>query len=87
MLVMEFSLAGFRLGRKTYLIEGAPADQRPTYVALGNTIIGVLTILGGGLGWFGEAFSLQVLVGVLTGFALLGALLAFRLPPAVEMRT
>lgn len=85
LLIVGFARAGVRLGRKTYLIDGAPEAERPTYVALGNTIIGVLTILGSGLGWFADVVGVQILIGFLMAAGFLGALLAFRLPPAVRM--
>ena len=85
LLIVGFARAGIRLGRKTYLIDGAPDEERPTYVALGNTIIGILTILGSGLGWFADVLGIQVLITVLMVAALIGATLAFRLPPATKM--
>jgi MFS family permease len=85
LLVVGFARAGVRLGRKTYLIDGAPDEERPTYVALGNTIIGILTILGSGLGWFADVLGLQVLITVLMAAAFMGAIMAFRLPPANKM--
>ncbi|MGM0984636.1 MAG: MFS transporter [Pseudomonadota bacterium] len=73
--------AGVRLGRKTYIIDMAGADKRALYVALSNTLTGVLMLLLGGIvgllaQWFGSA-------GLLALLALMGlgaAASAWRLP-------
>jgi len=85
LMMIGFARAGVQLGRKTYLVDGAPKEDRPTYVALANTIIGILTILGSGLGWFADVFGVEILIACLMGAALVGSLLAFRLPPPTEM--
>ena len=76
---------GVRLGRKTYLVDGPPARDRPTYVAIANTSIGAATVVGAAVGamagWLGSG-GILVVFGVCTA---LGAALAWRLPPASEM--
>ena len=42
---------GARLGRKTYLVDMANQDNRATYVAVSNTLIG-LFMLAGGRHWY-----------------------------------
>jgi hypothetical protein len=44
-----FAVAGVRLGRKTYLVDGAPERQRPLMVAVANTLVGVMYALAEGL--------------------------------------
>jgi hypothetical protein len=60
---------GIRLGRKTYLVDMAPSDERASYVALSNTLIGIVLLLSGGFGlltpWIGER-------GVVLTFGVLG---------------
>ena len=75
---------GVRLGRKTYLVDMASQDNRALYVALSNTLTGVLMlIVGGVLGglaqWLGSAALLVVLA-----VAALGAILSARQLPEVE---
>ncbi|MCL7940195.1 MFS transporter [Halomonas sp. ATCH28] len=73
--------AGVRLGRKTYIVDMAGSDKRALYVALSNTLTGVLMLLVGGLvgllaQWLGSA-------GLLACLALMGlgaAASAWRLP-------
>jgi hypothetical protein len=38
---------GVRLGRKIYLVDMASGDNRAAYVAVSNTLIGVLMLAGG----------------------------------------
>lgn len=61
---------GIRLGRKTYLVDFAPADRRPSYVAVANTLIGVVLLASSGLGALGALVGER---GVILLFALLGA--------------
>lgn len=72
---------GVRLGRKTYVIDLADADDRALYVALSNTLTGVLMLIVGGLigalaQWLGSA----ALLAILAGCALAAAACAQRLP-------
>ncbi|MEA3374759.1 MAG: MFS transporter [Chloroflexota bacterium] len=72
------------LGFYNYLLEIAPDSARPSYVGLGNTIMGALTlapILGG---WLLETTSYTALFGITTGLAFLGALTTLGLRPATE---
>ncbi len=47
---------GVRIGRKTYLVDIADRDNRAAYVAVSNTVIG-LVLLGGGLVGFVAEFA------------------------------
>ena len=73
---------GVRLGRKTYAVDIASGDKRTDYVAVGNTLIGVLLLLSIGLGAIVELLSVGALLAVLSGMALAGAIVAARLPEA-----
>ncbi len=53
---------GARLSRKTYLADFAPKKERPLYISLSNTFIGLFTIVAAGIGFIAELFSLQVLL-------------------------
>lgn len=66
---------GVRLGRKTYLIDMASQDNRALYVALSNTLTGVLMLLVGGIigalaQWFGSAILLLILAATAVGAVL-----------------
>jgi hypothetical protein len=56
---------GVRLGRKVYLVDLSGGDQRAAYVAVSNTLIGLLMLAGGMIGllgdWLGAAATVLVL--------------------------
>ncbi len=70
---------GARLSRKTYLTDFAPEEERPLYIALSNTLIGLFTILTAGLGFLAEWFSTDFLLYFLCGMLLVSMLLSYRL--------
>jgi MFS transporter len=63
---------GVRLGRKAYLVNAAPPGERPLYVALANSIIGVVMILLALLGVVAEEAGVPAAVGAVLGLSLLG---------------
>jgi hypothetical protein len=63
---------GVRLGRKAYLVTAAPPDERPLYVALANTIIGVVMIALGFLGVIAQVAGVSAAVGAVLALSLLG---------------
>jgi MFS family permease len=69
--------AGIRLGRKTYLVDYAPADERPLYVSLANTLVGVVMLAGSLLGVIAQLTSVQVTIAV--GIVLLAGGVGFAL--------
>jgi MFS family permease len=50
--------SGARLSRKTYIIDYAPEEERPTYVSVANTLIGLFTIVAASFGLIAEYFGL-----------------------------
>jgi hypothetical protein len=62
---------GIRLGRKTYLVDMAPAEQRAGYVAVSNTLIGIVLLLSGAFGLLTPSIGAR---GVVLVFAVLGLL-------------
>lgn len=63
---------GVRLGRKAYLVTAAPPDERPLYVALANTIVGVVMIALVLLGVVAELAGVAAAVGTVLALSLLG---------------
>jgi MFS family permease len=84
-LVIGIAQAGVRLGRKTYLVDGAPGDQRPLYVALSNTLIGVVTLFAGVFGLIADLISVEALLLVFIILATLGVLVAWQMPEAENL--
>ncbi|NOY13348.1 MAG: MFS transporter [Deltaproteobacteria bacterium] len=77
--------AGVRLGRKTYLVDATPQDDRATYTAFSNSVIGVVAVLSGLAGlvaqWLGVT-AVLLLIGLLMSA---GALLCRQMPEAEAM--
>ena len=75
---------GVRLGRKTYIVDMASQNDRALYVALSNTLTGVLMLLVGGVigglaQWLGSAALLLLLA-----LTAVGAILSAQKLPEVE---
>lgn len=83
--VVGIARAGIRLGRKTYLVDGAPEVDRPLYVASSNTIIGALTLVGGGLGFIAQAAGVRVLLAILILLAIIGSTISFSMPESEHL--
>jgi hypothetical protein len=78
---------GLSLGR---LSAGLPlpsvlCKHIPIYI--GNTIVGLITLLGGVLGIIADLGSVQALLAVFVGLTALGVLAAWRMPEAEYMVT
>lgn len=76
-LLIIIAYGGARMGRKTYLVDYAPSDDRPLYVSVANTSIGLLVLVSGVLSVVASLFGVQVMIGVLTGMMLLSAWIAY----------
>lgn len=72
--------SGVRVGRKTYVVDLAGGNKRTDYVAVSNTVIGVVLLLTGTLGLLEPLLGLSGIILVLSLFGLAGAILASRLP-------
>ena len=77
--------AGTRLGRKTYLVDAAPAKERPLYVAVSNTLIGLITLSSAVLGFIADLFGTPWLIGLFALLMLAGTFTAYSLPEAENM--
>lgn len=56
--VNALAYAGARLSRKTYLVDYSPEEERPTYVAMASTVIGIFTLITASFGLITEQFGL-----------------------------
>lgn len=75
---------GVRLARKTYVVDLAGGNKRTDYVAVGNSVIGVLLLLAGGLTAAVQQFSTAAAVLLLSLGAFAAAWLARGLPEVQE---
>lgn len=80
--LLSIAHAGVRLGRKTHLVDIATAENRASYVAVSNTIIGVMLLLGGLFGGIASMFGAAGAILALSVVALLAALAAWQLEEA-----
>jgi hypothetical protein len=79
-LVLNVMHGGVRLGRKVYLVDMATAETRAAYVAVSNTVIGVMMLLGGLIGFVGDWLGAPAILLLLGLLSLLAAAGAMRLP-------
>ncbi len=79
LFVLAIAHAGVRIGRKTHIVDLAPGDQKAEYVAMSNTIIGMLMLGLGALSGGLLAIGFELAIGVLSLFALVGAAISLAL--------
>lgn len=71
---------GIRMGRKTYLIDHANADNRARLVAVSNTLMGVVLLLSGSFGLLADVLGERIVILVFALLGIAGSLMAFTLP-------
>ena len=80
--VLNIGHSGVRIGRKTQIVDIAGGDAKAEYVAVSNTVIGLLLVVNGaGVGAV-SAFSLEAGLLLLAVMALSGAAVSMRLENA-----
>jgi hypothetical protein len=72
--------SGVRLGRETYIIDLAAGNRRTDYVAVSNSVIGVMLLLLGGTGAIAQLVSVPFVLLVLSLLGLAGAAMSWKLP-------
>ncbi|WP_111642778.1 MFS transporter [Marinimicrobium alkaliphilum] len=70
---------GIRLGRKVYLVDMATRETRASYVAVSNTVIGVLMLVAGSIGLLSIWLGVAGVLGILGVVALVAAIYGARL--------
>ena len=78
--VLGVAHSGVRLGRKTYIVDMAGGNKRTDYVAVSNTVIGLVLLITGGITALASVISAEGIILVLSVFGLAGAYSSFRLP-------
>ena len=74
--------SGVRVGRKTYVVDLATGNKRTDYVAISNTVIGVLLLLVGSIGALAPLIGNAGVIAVLSLMGLAGAAMGTTLPEA-----
>ena len=80
LLLAGLAREGVRTGRKTYLVNAAPSQDRSLYTATSNSLTGVLLLLTALLGPLAQATSALVVLYLLASAAGVGSAVALRLP-------
>ncbi|MFD2916379.1 MFS transporter [Psychroserpens luteus] len=78
--ILGIAHGGVRLGRKTYIVDMATGNERTNYVAVSNTIIGLILLVTGGLSALVSLISVEGVILVLSLFGVLGAYKSYKLP-------
>lgn len=78
--MLSMAHSGVRVGRKTYIVDLASGNQRTDYVAISNTVIGVLLLVVGSVGALTPLISSSGVIAVLALMGLAGAALSVTLP-------
>ncbi|KAA1192577.1 MFS transporter permease [Pseudohalioglobus sediminis] len=72
---------GARVGRKTYLVDLATAENRSSYTAVSNTVIGLFLLSGGLLGVVDTLYGVSTVLMLLLGTCLAAIALCLSLKP------
>jgi MFS family permease len=78
--ILGIAHSGVRLGRKTYIVDMAEGNQRTDFVAISNTIIGLILLITGGLSALASIFSVEAVLLLLSLLGFLGAYRSNQLP-------
>jgi hypothetical protein len=82
--LLSVSHAGVRMGRKTYIVDLAGGNKRTDYVAVSNTVIGVVLLATGSIGALSSVVSVSGVIIVLAGMGIAGAWMSARLPEVTD---
>ena len=77
--LLSVAHSGVRVGRKTYVVDLASGNRRTDYVAVGNTLIGILLLVAGSVGALSAVFGVAGVIAVLSAMGAVGALLCLAL--------
>ncbi len=86
-MLLGLTEAGVRLGRKTYLVDAVPQEERATYMATTNTLVGIVAVGTGLAGLIAQYGGSLVMIVVLGLGALCSVAACRRLPEADKMLT
>jgi hypothetical protein len=78
--VLAITHAGVRMGRKTYIVDLAGGNKRTDYVAVSNTVIGVVLLLAGSIGALTAVVPVSIVILILAAMGVTGAVMSARLP-------
>lgn len=71
---------GIRIGRKTYLVDLAGGNKRTDYVAVSNSVIGVILLFTGFIGILSSIIGLNGIILLLAVVGVFGIIISSKLP-------
>ena len=77
--LLSIAHAGVRVGRKTYVVDLASGNRRTDYVAVGNTVIGILLLVVGSIGALTPVLGIAGVIGLLSLMGAAGSVLCLAL--------
>jgi len=83
-LLLNVMHGGVRLGRKVYLVDMASGENRAAYVAVSNTVVGVMMLAGGLIGLLGDWLGAPATLLVLGLLSIMAAFYISKLPQVSE---
>lgn len=84
-LLAGLAESGVRIGRKAYVVNAAPAGQRPLWVSASNTLAGVVALAFAVLGAVGQLFGVRTVLAVVLAAAVAGAAVAAAMPEEAQL--
>lgn len=72
--------AGVRVGRKAWIVNAAPEEQRPLWIAATNTLAGLVTLAFTALGILAQLAGVTAVLYVLLALSLAGIAAAYAMP-------
>lgn len=78
--IFAVGFQGIRIGRKTYLVDLAGGNKRTDYVAVSNSVIGVILLFTGLIGTLSSIIGISGIILLLAIFGIIGIFIATKLP-------
>lgn len=79
LFVLVIAHQGVRLGRSVHVVDMADLDNRATYIALSNSVVGLILLAGGVFGIIAQSFGIGTVLALFTFMAAMALMAASRL--------
>ncbi|HET9066209.1 MAG TPA: MFS transporter [Gemmatimonadales bacterium] len=76
LFVLMIAHQGVRLGRAVHIVDMADRDDRATYTALSNSVVGLILLAGGVFGVMAQWLGIGVVLAIFSGMAALAVIAA-----------
>jgi hypothetical protein len=79
-VLLAVTHTGVRVARKTYVVDTPSGDRRAEYVAVSNTVMGVLLLVAGAVSGDFAQLDTRVALALLAGLSVIGVRVGQSLP-------